>query len=130
MSADKTPTAKAGTKQRLHHGKGGKVGGQETVKSYILREHRKAIAKTYKLGKRSTTSGSHLKVSVTMPEQVLEEARLRAGQGGLSAYVTGAVEAFLAQERLQELIAELNAEYGPVPQDKIAQAAAAWPSSE
>ena len=130
MSADKTPVTKAGGKRRLQPAEAGTASSPNAGKTYVLRKHGQTATKTFKSAHRTTPSGSYLKVSVTMPEQVLEEARLRAGRGGLSAYVTDAVEALLAQERLQELIHDLDAEYGPVSEDKIAEAAAAWPSSE
>ncbi|MBY3554175.1 hypothetical protein [Modestobacter lapidis] len=64
-----------------------------------------------------------------MPEHVLAEARARADKGGLSAYLTAAVEASLAADRLRDLLDELDAEHGPVPEALVAEAEAAWPRS-
>lgn len=71
---------------------------------------------------------AYRKVSVTIPGAVIEEARERAGRGGLSAYVASAVEAQLAADRLHDLLTHLDSVYGPVPEEMIAQAEAAWPS--
>lgn len=71
--------------------------------------------------------GAFEKVSVTIPGTVMGEARERAGQGGLSAYVTAAVERALERDRLRDLLVDLDALHGPVPEKLIAQAAATWP---
>ncbi|MFI0484708.1 hypothetical protein [Actinomadura sp. 9N215] len=42
------------------------------------------------------------KYSVTMPEDIAEEARVRSGDAGLSAYVTAAVARQLERDRLDE----------------------------
>jgi hypothetical protein len=54
------------------------------------------------------------KYSVTMPQDIAEEARARSGSAGLSAYVTAAVTRQIELERLDELIAAGEAENGPV----------------
>ena len=79
---------------------------------------------------RPTPEGTFRKVSVTIPDAVVEEARARAGRGGLSAYVASAVEAQLAADRLRDLLTHLDSVYGPVPEEMIAQAEAAWPSAD
>lgn len=70
--------------------------------------------------------GKVVKVSVSLPEDVLAELRERVGPGGVSAYVTRAVERDLAVDRLAELLAELEAEFGPVSEEGIARARAEW----
>jgi hypothetical protein len=79
---------------------------------------------------RPAPEGAFRKVSVTIPDAVVEEARARAGRGGLSAYVASAVEAQLAADRLRDLLTHLDSVYGPVPEEMIAQAEAAWPSED
>ncbi|GAA1351118.1 hypothetical protein [Saccharothrix algeriensis] len=50
------------------------------------------------------------------------------GRGEFSQYVTEAVARQL--ELLGELAALLHAEHGPVPQEYLAEAGAAWPDVE
>ncbi len=65
------------------------------------------------------------KVSITLPDQVLREARERAG-GDLSAYVSSAVERQLQHDRIGELLAEQELEHGPVPDELLAQIRVQW----
>ncbi|MGH8898846.1 MAG: CopG family transcriptional regulator [Egibacteraceae bacterium] len=65
------------------------------------------------------------KVSVTLAEDVLREARERTGQN-LSAYVNAAVERQLQHDRVAELLAAQEAEFGPVPQNLLAEVRAVW----
>ena len=67
------------------------------------------------------------KVSVSMPEELTEAVRARAGAGGFSRYVTEAVQEQVRQDLLDELAAELEAEYGPVNEDLVEQAVREWP---
>ncbi|MCP2335828.1 CopG family transcriptional regulator [Actinomadura rupiterrae] len=53
------------------------------------------------------------KYSVTIPEDVAEEARVR-GDGNLSAYVTAAVARQLERDRLGDLVAGFEEEHGPL----------------
>jgi Arc/MetJ family transcription regulator len=55
------------------------------------------------------------KISLSMDEGVLAEARARAGRRGLSSYVNDALRRQLQRDRLAELLAEMEAESGPVP---------------
>jgi Arc/MetJ family transcription regulator len=61
------------------------------------------------------------KVSLSLDEEVLAEARARVGRRGLSSYVNEAVRRQLQHDRL----AEMDAEAGPVPED-IMMEARAW----
>jgi hypothetical protein len=54
------------------------------------------------------------KITVTIPEELLEEVRGRAGERGISAYVTEALELRRSRERLAELVDRLEEEYGPL----------------
>lgn len=53
------------------------------------------------------------KVTVTIPEELLEEIRSDAADRGLSAYVTEALRAKHDRDRLLELIEWLEEEHGP-----------------
>jgi hypothetical protein len=67
------------------------------------------------------------KVSVSMPEELADAVRARTGAGGFSRYVTEAVSREIRHDLLGELLDELDAEYGPVPEELIEQARRQWP---
>ena len=54
------------------------------------------------------------KVTVTIPEDLLEEIRTEADERGISAYVTEALRAKRDRDRLLELVEWLEEEHGPV----------------
>jgi Arc/MetJ-type ribon-helix-helix transcriptional regulator len=64
------------------------------------------------------------KYTVTLPEELAEEIRSEVGPGSFSAYVTQAIERQRERDRLGELVADLEAEYGPVTEDELAAAEA------
>jgi Arc/MetJ-type ribon-helix-helix transcriptional regulator len=70
------------------------------------------------------------KVSVSMPEDLVEAVRERTGAGGFSRYVTEAVEEKLRLDRLDDLSAYLEAKYGPVPEELIQEVLREWPNYE
>jgi len=70
------------------------------------------------------------KVSVSMPEELAEAVRSRAGAGGFSRYVSDAVEREIRHDRLGELLDELEAEYGSVPPEVREQTRRLWPNYE
>ena len=70
------------------------------------------------------------KVSLSLDEQVLAEARTRAGRGELSSYVNEAVRRQLQHDRLGELLAEMDAESGPVPEELMMEARKVWLGSD
>jgi hypothetical protein len=72
--------------------------------------------------------GKVRKVSVSMPEELAEAVRARTGSGGFSRYVADAVEERVRLESLDELLAELDAEYGPVPDEIRQQTRRTWPN--
>jgi len=74
--------------------------------------------------------GKVRKVSVSMPEELAEAVRARTGAGGFSRYVTEAVDREIRHDLLGELIGELEAEYGPVPQELLDEARREWPDFE
>src|SRR5260221_3898529 len=71
-------------------------------------------------------SGKVKKVSVSMPEELAEAVRARTGAGGFSRYVTEAVDREIRHDLLGELVDELEAEYGPVPQELLDEARRGW----
>ncbi|HEY3556074.1 MAG TPA: hypothetical protein VGL05_01350 [Kribbella sp.] len=69
------------------------------------------------------------KLSVTIPTDLAEELRSRAGRGNVSAYVTHALVRQLEHDRLGDLLSELAAVHGPVTDEELARARAEWPES-
>jgi Arc/MetJ-type ribon-helix-helix transcriptional regulator len=74
-------------------------------------------------------SGAARKVSVSMPEDLTAAIQERVGRGKFSQYVTEAVSRQLERDLLAELSALLAAEHGPVPEEYLAEARAAWPDA-
>jgi hypothetical protein len=70
------------------------------------------------------------KVSVSMPEELTEAVRARTGAGGFSRYVTDAVEEQIRLDLMDDLIAEFEAEHGPVPEELVEEAMREWPDYE
>ncbi|MEW2113810.1 CopG family transcriptional regulator [Streptomyces sp. NPDC005474] len=62
------------------------------------------------------------KVTVTIPEDLLEEIRADAAERGLSAYVAEALRFKRDRDRLLELVDWLQEEHGPVTGDEHAAA--------
>lgn len=75
-------------------------------------------------------SGAAHKVSVSMPEDLTAAVQQRVGRGKFSQYVTQAVSRQLEMDLLAELSDLLTAEHGPVPEEYLAEARAAWPDDE
>ena len=68
------------------------------------------------------------KVSLSIDEEVLAEARDRAGRRELSSYVSDALRRQLQQDRIGELLAEMEERSGPVPDHLMEEARARWRS--
>lgn len=68
------------------------------------------------------------KVSLSIDEDVLSEARDRAGRRELSSYVNEALRRQLQRDRLAELLIEMDAESGPIPDDAMEEARRPWRS--
>ena len=66
------------------------------------------------------------KVSLSIEEDVLAEARERAGRRELSAYVNEALQRQLQHDRLGELPAEMETESGPIPPELLEEARELW----
>lgn len=71
--------------------------------------------------------GRVTKVSVSMPSELTEAVRSRTGSGEFSRYVSEAVQRRLRHDLLGDLLAELEAEHGPVPQETREQTRLLWP---
>ena len=75
-------------------------------------------------------AGAARKVSVSMPADLTAAVQQRVGRGKFSQYVTEAVTRQLELDLLAELSDLLTAEHGPIPEEYLAEARAAWPDSE
>jgi Arc/MetJ-type ribon-helix-helix transcriptional regulator len=75
-------------------------------------------------------AGAARKVSVSMPTDLAAAVQQRVGRGKFSQYVTEAVTRQLELDLLAELSELLTAEHGPVPEEYLAEARAAWPDDE
>jgi Arc/MetJ family transcription regulator len=70
------------------------------------------------------------KVSLTLEEDLLAEARAAVGGRGLSGYVNLALRQQLQHDRLAGLLAELEAEHGPIDAQRMEEVRRAWPEPE
>ena len=68
------------------------------------------------------------KVSLTLEEELLAEARDVVGARGLSSYVNRALRHQLQHDRLAGLLAELEQEKGPVEPEMMEEVRRAWPA--
>ncbi|MCJ0873571.1 ribbon-helix-helix domain-containing protein [Streptomyces sp. AP-93] len=62
------------------------------------------------------------KITVTIPEELLDEIRAEAAERGLSAYVAEALRFKRDRDRLRELVDWLQEEHGPVTEEERAAA--------
>ncbi|WP_433270179.1 hypothetical protein ACQPZF_09030 [Actinosynnema sp. CS-041913] len=74
--------------------------------------------------------GRARKVSVSLPEGLTAAVQQRVGKGEFSHYVTEAVARQLELDLLVELSELLDADHGPIPEQYLAEARAAWPDVE
>lgn len=74
--------------------------------------------------------GRARKVSISLPEGLTSAVQQRVGKGEFSHYVAEAVARQLELDLLVELSELLDAEHGPVPEEYLAEAGAAWPDAE
>jgi hypothetical protein len=77
-----------------------------------------------------TYDGAARKISVSMPEDLTTAVQRRVGRGKFSQYVTEAVTRRFELDLLADLSELLAAEHGPVPEEYLAEARAAWPDIE
>jgi len=69
------------------------------------------------------------KVSLSLDEDALAEARGRVGSRELSAYVSNALIRQLQHDRIGELLQQMNEDAGAVSDEMLAEAREAWRSS-
>jgi Arc/MetJ-type ribon-helix-helix transcriptional regulator len=67
------------------------------------------------------------KVSVSLPRELTEAIRGRTGAGGFSRYVAEAVQERFHHDQLGDLLDELEAEHGRVPDEIREQTRRLWP---
>jgi Arc/MetJ family transcription regulator len=70
------------------------------------------------------------KVSLTLEEDLVVEAREMAGTRGLSSYVNRALRHQLQRDRLAGWLAELEQEKGPIEPQVMEEVRRAWPAPE
>lgn len=68
--------------------------------------------------------GGSEKYSVSLPEEVAEAVRARVGPVGLSAFVAEAIEHRIAMDRLGEIVADFEADNGPLAGQEVEAARA------
>jgi Arc/MetJ family transcription regulator len=66
------------------------------------------------------------KISVSIDDDALAEARQRVGRRGLSAYISRALQRQLQADRLGQLLDEMAAESGPIPAEILEEVEALW----
>ena len=69
------------------------------------------------------------KVSLTLEEELVEEARGAVGARGLSGYVNNALRQQLQRDRVLRLLAELEREHGPIDPKTLAEVRKEWTAS-
>jgi hypothetical protein len=70
------------------------------------------------------------KVSLTLEEELVAEAREVGGSRGLSTYVNRALRHQLQHDRLMGLLTDLEQENGPIEPRVIEEVRRAWPAPE
>jgi len=66
------------------------------------------------------------KVSFTVPQELLDEARALVGDGNLSAYITEGLQRQIRADRLARLLAELDREFEPLTGEEIDAVRREW----
>ena len=66
------------------------------------------------------------KISLSLPRDLLEEARRLAPDGNLSAYVADGLRRRVMSDRLARYLAELDQEFGPLTEEEIEAARRLW----
>ena len=62
---------------------------------------------------------STIKVSTTLDAASVAEAKARVGERGFSRFLNEALAMRLQRVRLEELLAEMDEEFGPVPEEVL-----------
>ena len=71
-------------------------------------------------------TGHAVKVSVSLPQNLVEEVRSRVGPREFSAYVAEAVAHKLRMQMLGEIVDDHVARNGPIPEDAKRKVAEEW----
>lgn len=69
------------------------------------------------------------KVSLTLEQSLLAEAREAVGARGLSAFVNRALRQQLQRDRLTRLLTELEQEHGPIDEQVLEEVRQSWPAA-
>ena len=69
------------------------------------------------------------KVSLSLDEDALAEAKGRVGSRELSAYVSKALIRQLQHDRIGELLSQMNDEAGKLPEEMLSEARDTWRST-
>jgi hypothetical protein len=67
------------------------------------------------------------KVSLSLDAELLSEARRRSRGHSLSRYVNEGLRKQVLADRQRELLAQWEDEFGPIPEDAVAEMAGLWP---
>lgn len=67
------------------------------------------------------------KISVSLPAELVAEARRLTGGGNLSAFITEGLRRSILAERQHRYLEEWVSEHGPIPDEAMAEMAALWP---
>lgn len=70
------------------------------------------------------------KISLSLDSVLVRQARQVAGPRGLSALVNDALRIRLQHERLRRLLADMDAEFGPISDEERARAEKLWPGTK
>lgn len=70
------------------------------------------------------------KVSLTLDDSLVEQARLHAGERGLSGYVNEALRRQLQRDRLVEFLDEADVAAGPLDESVMEEVRREWPAAE
>ena len=68
------------------------------------------------------------KVDIWMPEDLIATVRAQSGAAKFDRYVVAAVSERLRLDLLDDVLAALEVEYGPIPTEIREQTAKAWPN--
>ncbi len=66
------------------------------------------------------------KISLTLPGDLLDEARQYADDGNISAYIADGLRRRIEFDRARRLLRELDEEWGSIPEDVREKARHAW----
>ncbi len=69
------------------------------------------------------------KVSLTLDDELVEQARQHAGQRGLSGYVNQALRRQLQRDRLITFLEEADQAAGPVDESVMEEVRRQWPAA-